>query len=835
MKKQKINKIVVKSTILIKELSRKLAYYLAIFAMVFGSTFGAMNSANAAALTLTENSTNASSGINANGTAATLDVTGADSVNVVDFDLVITNVEDSATALIIGAITGTADDSDTNPELRIIFDEDDAAVAQLVTIASVAFTADNDTAGLINIDGGDSAGTSGAITFTGDVDTGLFGSTRGIMDIDMAASSATTPVLTVNFGGNVSATTTLNQDAELIVLNVNGTADQTWTGLLDSNGGAGEGTLNITKASGTATFANNIGASEALLLIDATSATSTAVFNGAVSAVTVDSAGSMTFNGVVTATALNIQTAADATFAGRIIETASSTSKLDLIGATTVTVGFGHTTAGSSNTMDDVDMHATSTLILSDTITNGMHVFGTATVDAADVANGSKIYMPINLSDAQTIIIFKTDNGADVDEATDLALQDNALITYDAAGTATTIVTATATTDAARATSLGITTDQAKAVSQAYLSAINDTNADATAEDAFGNAFNALGGMTATTDTDLALQVAPQSDVISGSTSATRAMTGTVQGIVSNRMASLRSGDAYVTGVSAGDSMSAKSGFIQVFGSNAQQNNIKNGSGTVYGYDTETGGVAFGFDGMTESGSTVGLSASFSTTDVDGKGTGKSKNKIDSYTVSVYADQATENSYIEGSITYGINDNTTDRLVNVAGLNRSYTAAYDSSQISLNVTGGTPYDMGNDTFITPYGSFTSSFISTDSYIEKSTTASDNLRLKVAQDDYTSMIGSIGIKAHKITDSGTPMVSFAINNEFGDSKINSTNTYQGGGTAFKTSTDVEALSATLGLGFSFGDEMLSLNIGYEGEMDDNEYTSHYGSLKVISKF
>ena len=98
-----------------------------------------------------------------------------------------------------------------------------------------------------------------------------------------------------------------------------------------------------------------------------------------------------------------------------------------------------------------------------------------------------------------------------------------------------------------------------------------------------------------------------------------------------------------------------------------------------------------------------------------------------------------------------------------------------------------------------------------------------------------MIGSLGIKAHKVTDKGTPMISLAVNNEFGDTEINSTNSYKGGGTAFKTSTDVEALSATLGLGYSFGNDLTSLNIGYEGEMDDNEYISHYGSLKIVSKF
>ena len=834
MMNKAINTLVLATVDSLTKFKNKLAYYLAIFAMVFGSTFGTFNAANAAALVLGENSANGSNGINPNGTPATLSVTGADTVNVADFDLVITNVEDSATALIIGAITGTATNNDTNPELAIVFDEDNAAVAQLVTIASVNFTADNDTAGLIDIDAGDAAGTSGAITFTGDVDTGIFGTTRGIMDIDMANSSASAPVLTVNFGGNVSATTTLNQNAELITLNVNGTGDQTWTGILDSNGGAAEGTLNITKASGTATFASNIGATQALLLIDATATTSTAVFDGAVSAATIDSAGSMTFNGVLTATALNIQTAAEATFAGRIIETASSTSKLDLIGTTTVTVGFGHTTAGSSNTMDDVDMHANSTLILADTITNGMHVFGTATVDAADVADGSKIYMPVNLTDGQTIVIFKTDGGADVDEATDGALQSNALMTYDAAGTATTIVTATATTNAARATSLGITSNQAKAISQAYAAAINDTVADATAEDAFGNALNALGGMTATTDTDLALQVAPQTDTISGSAVATRAMTGTVQGIVSNRMASLRSGDAFVTGMSAGNGMSANSGFIQAFGSEGEQKNTGPATAKVFGFDTETSGLAIGFDGMTDNGSTIGLSASYSATDVDGKGTGKSKNAIDSYTVSVYADRATEIGYIEGSLTYGINDNTSSRLVNTAGLSRTYTGNYNSEQISLKVGGGAPNEVKDGTFVTPFASATVTNISTDAYTETSTTASDALRLKIAQDDINSLIGTVGVKAHMITDNGTPMISLSINNEFGDTAIESSNTYQGGGTAFKTSTDVEELSATLGLGYSFGNDVTSLNINYEANVND-EYVNHYGSIKIVAKF
>ena len=81
-----------------------------------------------------------------------------------------------------------------------------------------------------------------------------------------------------------------------------------------------------------------------------------------------------------------------------------------------------------------------------------------------------------------------------------------------------------------------------------------------------------------------------------------------------------------------------------------------------------------------------------------------------------------------------------------------------------------------------------------------------------------------------------MISLAINNEFGDNTINSTNTYQGGGTAFNTSTDVEELSATLGLGYSFSsDNASTLELAYEADANDDDYLGHYGSIKIVSKF
>jgi hypothetical protein len=340
--------------------------------------------------------------------------------------------------------------------------------------------------------------------------------------------------------------------------------------------------------------------------------------------------------------------------------------------------------------------------------------------------------------------------------------------------------------------------------------------------------------LTAADLTALAEQVAPQQDAITGTSATGKAVTGKVQSIISNRMASLRSGDSYVKGASAGNMMSANSAFIQAFGSEAEQKTTKQNDVSTPGYDSDTTGIVIGFDGMTEGGSVVGISLSASETDVTGMGTGKSKATIDSYTASLYVDKATDAGYVEGSLTVGYNENENSRVLTSSGLSRSYKGSYDSHQVSLKIGGGVPTEIGDGAYVTPFGSLTGTQITHKKYTESSA-GSDDLRLTVDQDDIMSVIGTVGVKAHKVTDYGTPMISLAVNSEVGDDNISASNTYTGGGTAFKTSSDVEAVSATLGLGYSYGSDLVSLDIGYEAEANDDEYLSHYGSVRIVSKF
>ena len=661
---------------------------------------------------------------------------------------------------------------------------DNAGDAELdVGTVSTVFGTIDGTAGTAG-DGSSTIDANAALTVSGNI-----GATNTVEALEIGDTTTLKGVT-----NNITATTFTADD----ILNISGTAAQTLTSTITATNEEGE--LNIVNATHLVTIAGTVGAEAARLKEIDIADNATTKFSNAVFTLALD---------------VNTAAAADVTTwtIGNVI-------------------GDDGTTAGTMNV-------AGGTFVLDTAVVDGTTVFDTKEVlnnDSGVELRGLVIQPSANFtSGTVTFLDGATAANIDADDVSGVSVTDTALTDFTVnitAAVADVTITAAAKSAATTATELSISTNEATAIHQLMEAAIAGNT---TLMSTLNDSLTGVNSGTTTTTTDLAIQAAPQTDMIGGSAVATRAMTGTVQGIVSNRMASLRSGDAYVTGMSAGNGMSANSGFIQAFGSEAEQKNTGPTTAKVYGYDSSTSGLAIGFDGMTDNGSTVGLSASFSTTDVDGKGTGKSKNNIDSYTVSVYADKATENGYIEGSLTYGINDNTSSRLVNTAGLSRTYAGNYDSEQISLKVGGGVPNEVKDGTFVTPFASATGTLITTDSYTETSTTASDALRLKIAQDDINSLVGTIGVKAHMITDKGTPMISFAINNEFGDTTINSTNTYTGGGTAFNTSTDVEELSATLGLGYSFGNDVSSVNIGYEANANEDDYLSHYGTVKIISKF
>jgi len=593
---------------------------------------------------------------------------------------------------------------------------------------------------------------------------------------------------TAEIRGNLTATVVLNDALGTATLTASGTSAQTVTGTINA-ATDGEGKLSVTNTGGTVTFASAIGAVGQLGEIE-TSASTTTIFSSTIDTALFDVAGKVTLS-------------------------------------------------ENANTVANITLAAGGTLIIDDTVVNGETLFaGGANITADSIAGSGNIKMPANLLNGQTIIFAAGIANVDATNAAIVAdvqasVFNTALRTYTVSGdlvAETIVITAADNSASTVARNLGTNVNKGTALIEASKAAAGD----AAALDAFSRALNAEGGFSATEDTKLANQVAPQTDTIAGSAVAAKAVTSGVQNIMSTRLASLRSGDAYSTGVVTGSGMSANSGFIQAFGSTVEQKN----KGNEFGYDADTTGFALGFDGKVSDGVVVGISYANSKTDVDGKGTGKAKNDIKTNSGSIYADYTTKGGYVEGSITYGKSDNKGSRIVDAGGLNRTYKSDYDSEQYSFRLSGGIPQSLGGGAFFTPFAAATISQIKADAYTETSTTANDALRLRVAQDTVDSQVGTIGIKYHQAIKDGkttfTPEVKLALNQEFGDDKITSTNTYQGGGTSFKNSTEIEKTSATAGVGLNISADNVSFNIGYEADARE-KYLGHSAQAKITAKF
>jgi len=649
---------------------------------------------------------------------------------------------------------------------------------------------------------------------------------------------------TQSIGGTTALTAvTVAADETMTIA---GTGAQTLAATNINGGGANAGILAITNTGGTVTVTGAVGT--VALANVTTAANTTTNFGGAVRALAGTFTGTTSVTGVAAIPTFIVAAGGAATFTTTLASTTSATIANTATGTfngivttpSLVVTGTANVNVASQAVAVTTLTAGTGVININKAIVSGNTVFA-STNQTPDAIGAGSIFYPANLTNGQTLTIFSdaTDNDAGTLVATNVttASQNNALSTYTAArATEAIVVTSADKTAATTATALGVNTNKAIGLLQARnaAAAANTAATDTAAIDAIFNVLNARNGQSATADTNFANQVAPQTDTIAGSSVAAKAVTSGVQNIMSTRLASLRSGDAFSTGVVTGSGMSANSGFIQAFGSQVEQKN----KGNEFGYDADTTGFALGVDGKVSDGVVLGISYANSKTDVDGKGTGNAKNDIKTNSGSIYADYTTKGGYVEGSITYGQSDNKGSRILNTGGLDRTYKSDYDSEQYSFRLSGGVPMNLGKGAFFTPFAGATISQIKTDAYTETSTTANDALRLRVAQDTVDSQVGTIGIKYHQAIKDGkttfTPEVKLALNNEFGDDTITSTNTYQGGGASFKNSTAIEKTSATAGVGLNISADNVSFNIGYEADVRD-KYLGHSAQAKITAKF
>lgn len=741
------------------------------------------------------------------GTEATAGIVNGVGVTMSSHALTITSTTDASPFLTLGAITATTG--------NLSFLTTATASNTSMTIAS--FNASGTSDVLVSITG--TSNKSQTVNVTGNLITlGTLGITA---DADTATATSR-----LNVEGNLNTgAITLTPGAAAAILAFNGSSAQTVTGTINGNA-ANKGTLIAANTSGGVTFNSEIGTvtTNTLSIINVT--TGTATFKAATRTLASTISGTATFEAATAITTLVIAPTGTTTLTGVL----SAATKVEIDGTLNINK--------AAQAIEAIDLNSTGIIVIGKELVNGNTINTGFNQVAAGFETGGKIFLPANLKSGQNLIIADRGTiGTGTRDAVQALLQNNALSTYTTAATPNDIIISSTDKSAATTVSeLGVNTNKATALLQARdaAAAANTAATDTSSIDGIFNALNAQGGQSATADTNFANQVSPQTDMITGSTIAAKAVTSGVQNVMASRLASLRSGDAYSTGVVTGNGMAANSGFIQAFGSTVEQK----AKGNEFGYDADTTGFAIGVDGKVDGGAVIGISYARSEADVDGKGTGRAKNDITTDSVSLYADYATKDGYIEGSITYGQSDNKGSRIINTGGLDRTYSSDYDSEQYSFRLSGGVPQSVGTDAFITPFATATISQIKADAYTERSTTADDALRLRVAQDTVDSQVGSIGVKYHQVIKDGnttfTPEIKVAVNQEFGDGSITTTNTYQGGGASFKNSTDIEKTSGTAGIGLSIASDNITFNISYDVDVKD-QYLGHGAQAKLSAKF
>ncbi len=784
--------------------------------------------------------------------AGTIDGTAGDTDNVV-----VSGGNTIITSGIIGAGGGaTVIDSLTVSGTGTELDANAAIDATTVTVNTgatldlgAALTGAVTVSGTVNITGG--AGITGTVTGasgTLDVDatSAVTGAIAGLDAIDVATGA------TLTAGGAVGATTT--------TLNGTGALSMTAGNNLTTNVVVdvdGNGTINIADAAATTAISGNIGTSaKALgtLNVDGTGSAMivTTTGNLYVDAIVVDDAATtlqflgtsaqtvsgtldgggagegiltvgngtttsnVTFGGIVGGTTLASATVsanatarfdAAASFAGAFTNTGTTN-----LGVASTLTTVGYTGAGTLG-FDMQDADASGTVTAGD---NG------TVADAATVVAGGvvKINFLDNTAVAGTYTLGDFAAGSTF-TGTDNSIQFGTTFAVDGAGDLTTTVTkSTIASLASNSATTGVAAvlDTLAATTNTQLVAINSNLASAPTQDAFNEVLEAT---TSTVD--------------GGAVVAAMGVSNQTSNITNTRLASLRSGDAS-TGMSAGNSSSGLHAWGQAFGTTADQDD-RDG---IDGYDADTYGLAVGLDtaGLHDD-MVVGLALTYADTDVDSDNATTTSTEVDSYQITLYGDyDVDDRTYVSGQLAYSFGDVDTTRhnVGGVAGLNAS--GDYDSDQFSTRLEAGRSYNSGNGMTLTPSVNVNYVHYDADDYTE---TGAGGANLTVDNDTLNILELGVGVEAsweNQNADGSIlkPTIHAGVRHDVIGDEVESTNTFVGGGSAFKTEGfDPAQTTFNGGVGVTYySTNNWNFTANYDGEYK-SDYSSHSGLLKAGYKF
>lgn len=236
---------------------------------------------------------------------------------------------------------------------------------------------------------------------------------------------------------------------------------------------------------------------------------------------------------------------------------------------------------------------------------------------------------------------------------------------------------------------------------QAAISSFNGLLTQLSVDDPVYQAFTNPNADAATV-AKLAEQLSPQVD--GGATQAATGAQGLINGAVGARTSSMR-------GMASGSPFSQYGVWAQGLHSDADQGR-RDG---IAGYDADTSGLSIGVDGKLNDNLTLGVAYSYLDTDV--KSDSGNKTDVETHAFTLYSSYEYGNLFVDGSLTYGFNDNESKRYI--AGTMAK--GDYDSNLLGINLGVGYGLHFGNIT-LEPRAETRYSRVDIDSFTEKGSSA-----------------------------------------------------------------------------------------------------------------
>lgn len=260
-------------------------------------------------------------------------------------------------------------------------------------------------------------------------------------------------------------------------------------------------------------------------------------------------------------------------------------------------------------------------------------------------------------------------------------------------------------------------------------------------------------------------QLAPE--VSGGAVNAAVSGQAMMNGAISNRVSGLRSG------LSSGDSLAETGVWIQGLSSNQDQDSRD----AVAGYSANSSGVAVGADGKLNDNSTVGLAYSYLNTNVTSD-TGN-KTDVQGNALTLYGSWDQRNWFVDGSLSYGRNDNDSKRYI----ANSVAKGSYNSDAWALSALSGYTFKLTDQLIVEPRVAARYTNIQLDSFNEHGSSAALHSNAQRFE------IGELGAGLRMAADvpllngTLTPEASVMAYHDFIGDQINQTSSFTLGGSPF----------------------------------------------------